>query len=347
MPAVFNPTNPFEVIDFTDAINEIDNQYGVIRQMGIFETQGTSLTTIDFDRIANTTTLIPASNPVAHNNGYKEDRDVANFAMRLSFYRDQDYLTPQDIQDKRQPGTDMMESFNNAAAVKMTDMRYNADQTDEYLQFMAMTGALPAGTVPNTTSMYELFGLDVNDFTIDLETESNGTNIDAKLSQVKRAIGAGFKSGSPAGAVDFWLDYELYDELTNHVQLREAYQSYQNSGAQRLRDDLSTYMSWGVMDMFEHRGIRFFAYNPDFNQKDGSTVSVLSAGQGIAVPRSSRGMFRGYFGPANKLPTANTPGTNEWYAFSRMTRDQEAYEMEIQSRRLYWATKPAAIIQLT
>lgn len=348
MPVVNNPANVNTIVDWTDAILEVDNQFGFINAQGIFDVRSTSQTSIVFDRIQDSITLIPQADRKANSGSYGKDRVVEQFAMALPYFKHKDYLTVQDIQDKRRPGQpDVAETVAAAKADKLTDLRLAADQTYEWLQFSAMTGITLDSAGATIADMYTKFGLDkVVNYTVDLVTQTSTTDLDAKIADVKRRIAKGYKNGSPIQGVDFILDYALFDEFIAHPKYREVYLQYQNSGKQVLRDDLSDYYAWGVTDMFEHRGVRFMAYNPTFVKPDGTTATVLAAGTGIAIPRGARGLFRGYTGPANKLSMANRGG-ERLFAFEYPSLDDTNVSMEVEFSPLFFCTKPASIIQLT
>ena len=347
MPITHNPSNVNGIIDWTAEINEIDNQFGFIRQYGDFNIRTTSTSSIILDRIENDIRLIPATNPRAKDRNVGKDRDVTQFAMALQYYSDDDYIDVQDIQDQRMPGEpNTEETFANVRATKLEDLRFAHDQTDEYLRFLAMKGDLPAGAAAGSANMYELFGLTIGDFTVDLDAGNASVDLDAKIAEVKRKVADGYKAGSPISGVDFILSQDLFDQIIANPKFREVYQYYVNSGQQRLRDENMDYYSWGVVDYFEHRGVRFMAYNPTFKDAAGADVNVLGSLEGFAVPRGSRDMFRGYHGPANKLSLANRGG-QELFAFEFTDQADESHTIQTQARKLYWATKPAAIIQLT
>lgn len=348
MPITHDPSNLNGIIDWTDEVNVIDNQFGFIRSQNMFNVQPTTQDSIIFDRVANNIRMMSEGSTQSKGHGVGKDRDVEQFAMMLKFYKELDYIDVYDIQSQRMPGSpDTAETLANVRAVKLEDLRFAHDQRDEFLRFAAMKGDLPAGVVTGQTDMYGVFGLNkAADFTVDLDTGNTSVDLDKKLAEVKRKIAGGIRSGSAIQGVDFFLSYELFDELIANPKFREVYNAYMNSGKQLLRDDLSDYYNWGVTDMFEHRGMRFIAYNPEFEDADGSTVSVIASGEGFALPRGARNTLRGYYGPANKLSLANKAG-QEMYAFERTSDDDESHTLELQAKKVYFNTKPESVIQLT
>ena len=347
MALTHNPSQLNGIIEWTNEINDIDNQYGFIRsQTGMFNTTSTSQKSIIFDRERNTINMMRNSNDQSKDYTVGKDRDISQYAMALEFFKHKDYIDVEDIQGQRMIGSpDVAETLSNVRAIKLEDLKMAHDQRDEFLRFTAMTGDLWQGAANGSTNVYELFGFNKADFTVDLESDSASTDLDQKIATVKRLVAEGIKSGTAVNGIDFYLDPALYDEIIAHPKFREVYNQYVNSGSQRLRDDLSEYYSWGLVDMFEHRGVRFMSYNPTFLDSDGSSVQVLGAGQGIALPRGSRDFLRGYFGPATKLSLANQGG-QEMYAFEYTDQSDENHTIELQKRVLYFATKPEAIIHL-
>lgn len=348
MSVTHNPDNVNGLIDWTEAVRDIDNQYGYIRsQAGMFNTTSTSQNSVIFDRVKNNITMMSESNAHAKSHGVGKDREVDQFALALKAYKETDYIDVDDIQGQRMAGQpDTGETLANVRAVKLEDLRLAHDQRDEFLRFNAMKGNLPVGAAAGSATMYDLYGLNVANFTVDLDAGNSSVDLDGKIAQVKRLVASGIKAGTPIQGVDFWLDEVLFDKIIANPVYREAYVHYQNNGMQRLRDEDMDYFSWGVTSFFEHRGVRFLAYNPEFVETDGSVVKVLGTDEGIAVPRGGRDLYRGYYGPATKLSLANRGGS-EMFAFERTSLDDESHTIEVQSKKLYLATKPAAIIQLT
>lgn len=338
-------TNANQITDWTQEIMELDNQFGFIKSQGYFRTSTTSQNSITFDRTETDIKVLGQADRRDNTGVAGKDRVVKTFALALPYFKHFDNITVQDIQDQRRPGeADVGESLDRVRAEKLLDLRLNMDQTHEFLQFSALTGQTKDGAGNVIVDMYSEFGLNINDYTVDLDTGNASVDLDKKLAEVKRKI-AGAGKGHRVSGIDFILDYTLFDEIIANPKFREVYNQYVNSGVQRLRDDLSSYFDFGVVDFFEHRGIRFVAYNPDFDTVNGS-AKVLGAGKGIAIPRNTDGLYRGYFGPANKLSMANTGGS-DMFAFEYRSFDDTQHRMEVESSPLFFATKPATIIHLT
>lgn len=337
--------NSFKTTEFTDQINRIENQYGYINSRSYFgNVRSTDSTAIVFDLNKHNITLLPQVNRGDHSFTDGKERDVETFALKLAYFKHHDRLTNEDIQQWRQPGSMEQETYARAFAEKVTDMRMAADQTKEYMKLQAFKGVFKTPDGKVVADMYNEFG--ISQKTIDFALGTAGTNVDAKIAELKRYIAANIKQGGSINGVEVLVDPSFYDKLINHASIKNAYQYYVNSGQQRLRDDLAQYMSWGVMDFFEHRGVRFISYDATFNLPSGSTEVAVATDTGHAFGLGARDLFRQYAGPSNKLSEANQPGQEMFVRTYLDTRD-EYVDFELEMAPLYFCTNPASLVKLT
>lgn len=337
--------NSFKTTEFTDQINRIENQYGYINSRSYFgNVRSTDSTAIVFDLNKHNITLLPQVNRGDHSFTDGKERDVETFALKLAYFKHHDRLTNEDIQQWRQPGSMEQETYARAFAEKVTDMRMAADQTKEYMKLQAFKGVFKTPDGKVVADMYNEFG--ISQKTIDFALGTAGTNVDAKIAELKRYIAANIKQGGSINGVEVLVDPSFYDKLINHASIKNAYQYYVNSGQQRLRDDLAQYMSWGVMDFFEHRGVRFISYDATFNLPSGSTEVAVAADTGHAFGLGARDLFRQYAGPSNKLSEANQPG-QEMFVRTYLDPRDEYVDFELEMAPLYFCTNPASLVRLT
>lgn len=342
---IFNPENPFEVLDFTGAINALDPVHGLISGMNEFQMASTSLDKVDFDRQTKSNFVLSEVNPYSGEGAMVGDRSVSNYVMKMRNYKMFGAVTAQDIQNKRRVGTTDMTTFQEVVGERTTDMRKHADETVEYLQFRALKGELPTGAGGSASDMYDFFGLTSSDYTLDLETGDASTNLNIKFDQLKRTIATNFKGGRAAGPIDLIVDYDLWEEMMTNTDFQNAYLYFQST-VNPNRDDLVSYYDWGVTEYFEHAGVRIFAYNPTFNLQDGTTATVLDSGTGIAMPRNRMGILKGYYGPSTKVDQANNAGS-PFYAYAWMEQNRDHYNFELQFSHLYANMRPETTIQLS
>lgn len=331
-------TNGNVLVDWTDEINNVGHQYGLFNGMGLYRTQGVSQTAIVFDKSYHDTTLLPQVSRRGRESTKGIDRGVETFSLPLAYFKHSDYITPEDIQAWRMPGTtDAAETLAHVRLQKLEDMRAQVDQTLEYMKIQAAKGVCKTPDGATVADMFTEFNIvrPAVDFVLGTST----TDIDKKIAELKRGVQTNLKTGGVISGIDVIVDADFFDKLISHPNIREAYLHYQNSGAQRLRDDLSTYMSWGVMDMFEHRGVRFMTYDATFKLPNGSTESAVENGEGFIIVRGPRDLYRGYFGPSNKLSGVNSVG-RELFAYEYTDSKDEFHEMQVETSPLFFMTQP-------
>lgn len=336
--------NSFKVTDFVEGISQIPLQYGYVNSLNLFNTKSTDQLAIVFDKDSTTTTLLPQVNRGAKASTQGKERVADTFALTLAYFKHADRLTNEDIQSWRQVGSTLEETLAHATAEKMEDMKRAVDQTDEYMKLQALKGIFktPDGRV--MANMFTEFG--VSQTSIDFLLGTSTTNIDQKLRQLKTAVATNVMNGGAISGVEVLVDPVFFDKLISHAAIKNAYQFYVNNGKQLLRDDLSEYMKWGIMDSFEFRGVNFVSYDATFNLPDGTTEVAFADSTGTAFARGVKDLFRGYNGPSNKLSAANQPG-QELYWRTKVDASDEFVEFELEKAPLFFATKPKSLIAVT
>jgi len=343
-------SNGSRVVDWTEEVNEIPNQYGLFNGMGLFGGQGVSTESIIFDKNTSTTTLIPQTNR-RQGDGYKnKERTLETFSIALPYFKHVDAIYPGDVQGWRMGGTpDQAEDLPNVRMEKMEDMRNNADQTREWMKIGATKGITLDSEGNTIVNMFTEFG--VSQKTIDFALGTAATNIDGKIAELKRYVAKNAKTGGAIGKIEVPCSPEFFDALTQHPNMIAAYNYYQNTGRQLNRDDLSAYESWGVVDTFNHKGILFYSYDAVFTQPDGTEVraygtdsTAITKQVGYSIVKGMRNMYRGYFGPANTLSGANKPGSEMFLNEYRDPKDK-FLELELEMAPLYFLTKPLVSVK--
>ena len=336
--------NSFKNTEFVDAVVQTPLQYGYINSLDLFNTRGTNQTAIVFDKDYITTTLLPQVARGDKSSTQGKEHNVDSFALRTSYFKHSDRLTVEDIQGWRKTGSAESETLANATAEKLTDMRRVYDQTSEYLKLQALKGVFktPDGAV--VADMFAEFGITQN--TLNLQLGTATTDVDSKIRQLKTLISKNVLNGGAIGSVEVIIDPLTFDKLISHPNIKNAYQFYMNSGRQVLRDDLSNYMQYGIMDVFEHRGVRFVSYDATFNLPNGTTEQAFADNTGLAFAGGVRDLFRGYYAPSNKLSAANTNG-QELYMTAKVDDEDEYVEFTLETAPLYFCTRPASLVSLT
>lgn len=333
----------FKAQQFVDAVHEVGNQYGYINSLNMFNKEFSEQDAILFDRDYTSTTLLPQVKRGERASTTGTERKVDTFSIGLGYFKHSDRLTKADIARFRQSGKLELETLENATAQKMEDIRFQWDQTTEYLQLQALKGVsrTPDGAV--LADMYTAFGITQKSVNMQLGTAS--TDVDAKIAEIKSHIAKNAKIGGAVGPIEMMIDPLMFDKLISHPNVKSAYNYYLNTGMQVNRDDLARYSDWGIMNTFQHRGVSFISYDAEFALPGGTTEKAFADNTGIALPLNKRGMFRSVFGPSQKLSEGNLG--QELFIRSYLEERDEAVAFEIESAPLYFNAKPNAVVALT
>lgn len=335
--------NSFKNADFVDQIKEIPLQYGYINSLNLFGTRSTASRSIIFDKSETNITLLPQVSRGTHQATEGKDDGAKTFALPLAYFKRRHRLTADDVNDWRRVGATDSETLANATAEKLQAMRMQWDQTLEYMKLQAMKGVFKTPDGKVMADMFTEFGITQTE--IDFDLGDNSTNIDEKIRLLKKAVSTSVKNGGAISGVKVLVDPEFYDKLIAHPNFRSVYINYANSGKQMLTDSMTSYMQWGIMDEVTHRGVSFVSYDATFNLPDGSTEVAFAASTGLAVAQGPRDLFRGYFGPSNKLSQANQPG-QELFMNTYLDDRDEWVDFEMESAPLFFCTKPASLIKV-
>lgn len=346
------------VTEWTEEVNEIDNQYGLLNGTDLFVGEGVSQESVIFEKNYITRTLIPQASRRGGDKSKGKDRKTDVFSLALPYFSHQDYVTPQDIQGWRQTGTaDQPKLLVTAINDKFEDMRNDFDQTREFMKMHAVKGITVDADGTVIADMFSEFGLTRTDYQIDFDLDNAAADVDGKIAELKRGVAKNAKAGGRIGRIEVMVSPEFFDKLINHPKIREAYLYYSASApTDSVRADLASYEAWGVVDTFVHKGIMFYSYDAEFTRDvgDGTTEVVKGLGEtgsseaalndpqadvGYTIVRGVRGAYRAYFGPANTLSGANVVG-QEIMAYQYRDAKDKYHELEIESAPLYVLTKP-------
>ncbi len=340
MPVTRNPNSFNHTIEWTKEINEVPNQSSFIKSRGLFTPSFTNQTAIIFDKIESTVTLLPDTHRRLGTGSYGKDRTVKTFSLPLAYFKHSDYITKQDYLEKRRAGTpDQNDTLANVIAEKLIDARRKVDQTHEYMQLQALKGisTTPEGTV--LANMFTEFG--VSQPEVDFELGDANTNIDAKLAELKDTVVKNLKTGGTIRGLEVICGRAFFNALINHPMVTRAYLNSQSNT--QYQKDLSTYMTWGISDFFEIRGVRFLVYSHVFNLPGGSTALAVAEDEGHVIPDVvGDSIFRAYYGPSQKL---SLEGGQEMFAFEYRDPKDNYHELEFETAPLFIATKPAALVK--
>ncbi len=332
-----DPSDFNKLTEFTDEINQIDRQYSIFSD-SLFDMRPTTQTAILFDVNKTETTLLPSTERGGRASTYGQDNTTDTRALPLAFYKHSDFLTQEDILGVRRAGTpDGVQTIDLARAEKLEKMRRQADQTQEFLKTQAVFKGQfvdPQGNI--YADMFDEFGLTQQ--SVDLKLGTGTTDLQKIIRETKRLVKNGLTNGGYFSGMDVYMNPDMYDRFVAHDSCKEAYKYY--SALQNpLRDDVTDSFTWG--------GVTYHSLDGSFKLPTGSSVDLVADNTGHVVPRVA-GMFRGFYGPSDKLSAANNANAvAPMYAYTYNDGKDESEEMTVQMANLLFPTQPAALIKFT
>lgn len=326
---------PFELVDYTEELLLIPNQWGLINELGIFSEQGVSQHSITVESSEGTLGLVTDKIRGERNNVNKSDtRALRSFA--IPHFPLDDAIKPEDVQGKRAYGSaDQAETEAAVIARKLERIRMNHSVTLEAARAFAITtGAIyaPNGTVAG--NFYTDFGITRK--SIDFVLGTSTTDLNSKSEEGIASIQDNIQSGEVVSNIIVLCSPAFFGKLVNHATIKEAYKYYSST-----QEPLRTRLGSGVYRRFVHGGVEYVEYRGSYNG-----TALIPAGEAYMLPQGTNDVFKTYFSPANKFQFVNTIG-EQAYVFSY--RDPKDSEITIQSEAnfLNLVRRPQAIVQLT
>ena len=336
MSTIRSFTKPFEMVDYTEALISVPNQWGLVNELGIFRNEPIAQHSITIEKIDGTLGLITDQPRGARNLVNRDDtRQLLSFAM--PHFPLDDYISPNDVQGKRAYGNaDASETEAAVMARKMTRIRQNHAQLLETARCFAITnGAIfaPNGTVVG--NYYTSFGVtrkDVN-FVLNVGT----TDVVAKNEEVIAHVQDNILSGESVSNIVALCSPGFFSAYIAQAGVKEAYKYYAST-QEPLRERLGS----GIYRRFVHGGLELIEYRG----VSPAGTPLIPANEAYFMPVGTADTFISYFGPANKFSHVNTLG-EEAYAFVYPDPKDEQIEIQTEANFINLIRRPQCIVRGT
>lgn len=326
--------NNFEIQDWTQEINVIDNKWGTIQALGLFQSEPVSQHVVVFEEITKDGALIvDRVRGDRAQVGKDATRKLHTFAVPHFPYDDS--ISPQDLQGKRAYGSDGVETLEAVRVRKMERIRQAHANTLELARAQAITAGTvysPSGTVAQNWNTE--FG--VTRLSVDFVLGTAGTDVLAKIEAGLVQIMDNSGGETMTGTVCL-TSPEFFAKLISHASIRTAFQYYQST-QEPLRQRLG-----GAMAMhreFTYGGTRFLEMRDSL-----AGQRLIPAGKAYMVPTGTDA-FKTYFSPANRFGLVNTLG-EEVYMFESADAKGTKVEIESESNFCNALLRPSMIVEFT
>ena len=354
MAIAFHPNNTGRVLELTNQLVTIPNQWGLINSMGLFNEQGVTQDTVAVSSLTEVDGL-PVDRNWDERNSTIKPTSRGIYTFPIPHFPLDTAILPRDLQ-----GIISWENFaqnlelESAAAVrarKMDALRRRYAQLAEVARMQIITqGSVyaPSGTLQRaygpTVNYYNEFGVTRTE----IETDLANSNVDP-LSITGDIIG-GVQDGLLNGQVvsDFVVicSPEYFQALITNPYITEVYKYFR-----RDQDPLTTRL--GVQgrnldaryQVFNFGGLSFIEYRGTYTDQNGVVQRFIPAGDAYAFPVGVQDMFQTYYAPALRFDTVNTVGQSQYY-FEEMGSKMDKIEIMSESNMLNAVLRPQAIVRL-
>jgi hypothetical protein len=330
--------NGFEIQDWTEEVSTIQNQWGTINSLGIFQEVPVAEHVIAFEsRNENGGVIVDRVRGDRNNVGKDSTRKI--HTMPIPHFPLIDQILPQDVQGKRAYGSASdVETLANKRTEKMEYIRKAHARTLEIARAQAIVSATayaPNGTI--SLNYNTQFG--VTRTTVPFVLGTAGTDVLAKVEGVIASVQDNAGSTSITGIVGM-CSPGFFAALIAHASIRTAYQYYASTAEPLRQRQAAGGSAVPLQREFYFGGIRFIEMRDAF----GGTP-LITANEAFFVPTGTDA-FKTYFGPANKFGIVNTLGMPV-YLFENASTNGSSIELESESNHLSALLRPELVIRGT
>ena len=342
--AVRSYSDAASLVDLTPSINSIENKWGLISGMNLFDDRGVTQRSIIVESRGETIGLIQDSPWGERHHMVGSDDKYVTRSFAIPHFSIVDKIAPADVQGRRAYGTESeAETLANVRARKLNQFRNSMDITKEFLRMSAIKGTVVTPNGNLVSDLYADFGVTqkVVDFTLGTDT----TNLEAKIEEVIAHIQDNILTGAVIDDIVVPVSQEFFTKLVNHPKIAAAYASYMNTNQEAQRQVLRDRLGSGLYRTFNHKGLTFVEYRGQYNFQ-GSTIRLIGANDGYAVPMGTSGLFEGYYAPMDHMDFVNTIGEPA-YALSYMDPRGMGEELFAEFNYLTINKRPQAVVKVT
>lgn len=319
----------FNMTALTAAILKIPYVPTRLGDMGIFDEEGVSTTSIAIELQNGVLTLVPSAPRGSPGPAkYEQPRQVKNFTpvhlpQRVGLMADE-------VQNLRAFGKETDEELAmSRLAKKLAIAKRDLTITHEWQRIGCLKGqVIDADGTTVLVNYFTEFG--VTQQTKSIALSNSATKVLQETTAIKRLIEDKL-GGLVFTGIEVLCSPEFFDALTSHPAVTESYR-YQSS--QVLRDDLRDGFVYNRNMVFrEYRG-------------QVGAQRFIAANKAYAIPIGVPDLFKSYFAPAPYMETVNTVGL-PFYAKQKSLDYDTGVEVQVQSNPLHICTRPEVVVELT
>ena len=320
----------FRTTSLSAAINAVETPPQRIAELGLFEEKGVRTTSVVIERKDGVVSILPAKARGADPTPMT-DRTRTGISLEVPHVPARARILAGEVRGVRAFGSESdLETIETVRDEKLSDMDDSLSATEEYHRLGAIQGIILDADGSVIYDLFDEFGVTEPDpIYLDLSAaHTPGTGIiRKKLTLLKDRMRRTLKNKMVTGV---WAPCGagLFNDLTNHPEIRETYLNQQEAADLRGGNPLERFVYGGTL----------FELYPGYGDVE------IAEGECRFVPMGVKGLFQSSFAPAPYFSAVNTPGLPRYALASLDPTGEKWIDLEGQSNGLHICTRPEALI---
>ena len=336
-------TNGYEVVEYTNQIENIQPVWNYFNSSNLFDITPVSQDTIIFDKSLTTNSLLPQVSTRSRESVKERADTFTPYALILPHFKDSLDIIPEDLKGFRQVNTPAgAEQLAAVRLKKLERIRNNVDLTVEYMKLQAVKGITKSPDGKTVADMFAEFG--VAQPVINFTLSDPLFDVRGAIATLQDTAAENLQTGGTISNLNVMVSKEFFAALTSHPQTVQAFQYQQ--GSTYFRDGNTKYTQFATTRRFDFMGVSFFTYNATFNLPNGTKERAIAAGEGHVIAEGITDLYRGHWGSSDKLSGVNQMG-REVFVYEYPDLKDERYELQYEFKHLYFITQPLMAIKVT
>jgi len=331
---VQHPTEHFQLIQTTRAINKIPNKWNL--PINPFRNEGIMTTGVRIQEINGVLSILPVKirgeAPTVNNRDTRTFRYID--ALHIPF---QDRIEPQDIQNSVDWNTGkQLDGITQAVARILRNHREKHAMTLRWLRMGAMKGLVLNNDNTTLIDFYAEFG--ITQKTIDFSLSVDTTDVRKLCHEIHRHT-EDHLLGENMNSIVCWCSSGFFDALVAHPQVEKAFINH-GAAIEKLGGDIRKGFNFG--------GIEFSEYRGRSTDGKGNVRKFIADDEAHCFPLGTSDTFVTYFAPPvlDGLNQINRNGL-ELYAMRTNDLKGRCIDIDSESDPLPICRRPALLVKVT
>lgn len=338
---------PYTAQQLTEQVNRIPNLYGLINDLGIFPSFGSTSTFIQVRREEFTLAVLPAKDRGAPSSvAERKVGDVKFF--EIPHFPHDDVIRPEDLQNQvMQVGTTGLvpRTLEVETAKRLFQIRNKHAVTREWLRMAALKGLIVDGYGQTLYDLFDAFGFTKNIVYFDLDEPSS--DIVGGCQKLFQSIATNLR-GETMSFVRVIVDSTFFNKFVEHVKVNKYWLNWQAAAQLANLPREKNGGQWGRRFTFQNIEFQeYYGVAPIKNPVTGVLTSTpfVAAGKGHAYPVGTMSTFGTYDAPPNDIRFVNQPG-QEIFISPKMLDHGQGVELHTQSNALPICKRPEVLVEV-